>query len=423
MASSGRISSAGRRDWSGFAAEYPEKIASLTLLNAFDPRTVQPFATRLLAITGDRGAAAAAVGSAAEHLPGIEHVRLHDYNLLGWSDVAAERREEVAGAILRFLARMNSAAPLPPAALPEGEGEAAGITYRIRGAGPPLVLLPAFLTPSQWEPVLPLLAERFCTITLGGPALEAVAVLEARGQAIGYLQMVRMLVEEARLQAGEAVLEVGCGTGVLCRWLASRTAGKNRVTGADINPYLLREAAALARRDGLDSAIAFREGNAESLPFADNSLDVAMSVTVIEEADADRMIGEMVRVAKPGGRVAIIARAVDMPFLINLPLSVGLRAKVEAPGAVGQVAAQGCADASLYRRMHKAGLAHVKMLPQLAALTAMDAVTLQFIGGQLLPKMSREEAAEWEAARAQAETDGTFFIAWPHHCAVGTVRS
>ena len=58
----------------------------------------------------------------------------------------------------------------------------AGISYRIRGAGPPLVLLPMFLAPSQWEPLAPRLSERYCTITLGGAALGAVAILESRGR-------------------------------------------------------------------------------------------------------------------------------------------------------------------------------------------------------------------------------------------------
>ena len=122
------------------------------------------------------------------------------------------------------------------------------------------------------------------------------AILEARGHAIGYLQMVRTLIEEAELRPGEAVLEVGCGSGVLARWLARRTAGRNRITGVDISPYLLREAKALAQQEGLEGAIEFRDGNAGALPFSDNSFEVAMSVTVIEETDADRMLAEMVRV-------------------------------------------------------------------------------------------------------------------------------
>jgi len=55
----------------------------------------------------------------------------------------ADRAGEVVPALLRFL----DAHPVPPASLPEGEGEAGGITYRIRGSGPPLVLMPLDLAP------------------------------------------------------------------------------------------------------------------------------------------------------------------------------------------------------------------------------------------------------------------------------------
>src|SRR5207247_828792 len=109
-----------------------------------------------------------------------------------------------------------------------------------------------FLAPSQWEPLVPLLSERYCTITLEGAALGAVAILESRGRAVGYLQMVRTLLDETQLHPGESVLEVGCGTGVLDRWLAQRTRRAHCITGVDINPYLLQEAKALARREGLE---------------------------------------------------------------------------------------------------------------------------------------------------------------------------
>src|SRR5262249_20138771 len=87
------------------------------------------------------------------------------------------------------------------------------------------------------------------------------------------------LIEETELQPGERILEVGCGTGVLDRWLARRTDGKNPIVGVDINRYLLRDAAALTRKDGLEATIAFREGNAEALPFPDGSFDVSIAVT------------------------------------------------------------------------------------------------------------------------------------------------
>ena len=232
--------------------------------------------------------------------------------------------------------------------------------------------------------------------------------------------MVRTLIEVAELRLGEAVLEVGCGSGVLARWLARRTAGRNRFTGVDINPYLLREAKALARQEGLEGAIEFRDGNAEALPFADNSFEVVMSVTVIEETDADRMLAEMVRVAKPGGRVAVIARALDLASPMNLPLSASLKAKVEAPGFFGNVSPRGCADASLYRRVRQAGLTQVKILPQLTAFDGADPTVLQFLEVGRLRTLNEEEVREWQAARAEAEAAGTFFMTWPHHCAVGT---
>jgi len=322
--------------------------------------------------------------------------------------------------MLKFLAQHRPPEGVKTVPLAEEQGEIAGISYRIRGAGPPLVLLPLFLAPSQWEPLVPRLSQHYCTITLGGVELGAVANLESRGHAAGYVRMVQALTDEAQLQPGQTVLDVGCGTGVVDRWLGRRTAGQNRITGVDINRYLLQEAAALARKEGLEGAVGFREGSAEALPFPDHSFDVTMSMTVIEEVDAEQMLAEMVRVTKPGGRVAVIARAMDMPFLFNLRLDAELQAKVGAPGALGSVAGRGCADASLYRRFHQAGLTQVKMFPQLPAFDGSAPYMLQFMQNGIVGKLTQEEARQWESARAQAAAEGTFFMTWPHHCAVGT---
>jgi SAM-dependent methyltransferase len=280
------------------------------------------------------------------------------------------------------------------------------------------MLFPQRLANSQWEPILNVLSQSYCTITLGGAELGFVAVLEARGRSPGYLRAVRTLVEEAEIQPGEAVLDVGCGSGVLDRWLAGQTGGANRIIGMDINRYLLHEAAALAKRKGLEGAIEFREGNAEALPVPDNSFDVSMSVTVLEEGDADLMLAELVRVTRPGGRVAIMVRAVDIPWVVNVPLRAELKAKLEAPG--GQVEAQGCADASLYRRFHQAGLTRVKMFPQMAVFDPPLGHMGQFLQNRVLGNLSREEQEEYRVAETQAVAEGTFCYAWPHNCAVGT---
>ena len=415
---------AGRtpRDWTGLATTCPEVFSSFTLVGptGVAPHTVSSLASRLLVFNGDQGPVAERVRRVMEGVPDARLVTLRDYSILGWEDLVADRTDEIGSAMLHFLAQHTPPGGAKTVPLAEGQGEIAGIAYRMRGSGPPLVLLPLFLSPSQWEPLVPRLSQHYCTITLGGVELGAVAILESRGRAAGYVRMVKALMDETHLHPSQTVLDVGCGTGVVDRWLVRHTAGQNRIIGVDINRYLLEEAMALARKEGLEGPIEFREGSAEALPFPDNSFDVTMSMTVIEEVDAQQMLAEMVRVTKPGGRVAVIARAVDMPFLMNLRLPAELKAKVDAPGALGNVAERACADASLYQRFHQAGLTQVQMFPQLPAFDSSEPNQLQFMQGSLLAKLTQEEGQQWQSAQAQAEAEGTFFMTWPHHCAVGT---
>ena len=111
------------------------------------------------------------------------------------------------------------------------------------------------------------------------------------------------------------------------------------VTALDLNPFLLREAKALSEREGLGDAIKFEQGNAEELPFSDNTFDIVLSVTVIEECDADKAISEMVRVVRPGGRVMIKVRACDMHLFWNILVDPEIKAKAETP--IRQVANKG----------------------------------------------------------------------------------
>jgi SAM-dependent methyltransferase len=219
------------------------------------------------------------------------------------------------------------------------------------------------------------------------------------------------------LRPDEVVLEVGCGSGVLDRWLARYTKA-NRIIGVDVNRYLLREAKALAAQQGLADVIAFQEGNAEALPFPDNHVNVALSFTVLEEGNADRMLAELVRITKPGGRVAVMVRAIDIPLVVNVPLRSELKTKVQTPH--GFVGAEGCADASLYRRFHRIGLTHVRIWPQFATFEEPHTPQAQFAHGAILGALTDDETQEWHAGMAETVTDGTYFIAQPFHCAVGT---
>ena len=137
----------------------------------------------------------------------------------------------------------------------------------------------------------------------------------------------------------------------------------------------------------------------------------------MEEVDADRMLAEMIRVTRPGGRVGVMVRAEDMSSWVNIPLEAALKAKAELPR--GNVAEKGCADGGLYRRFRDAGLLALKMFPQLASFKLSEPHGKRTEAG-ILAALNPEEAAQWRAATEPAEAREFLFIARPFHCAVGT---
>jgi SAM-dependent methyltransferase len=409
-------------DWRALAASSAERIASLSLVcpTAMDANAAAAVASRLLVFHGDRGAAAERIRAQVAGIPGATFLPLREYPGLPFADVAAERGDELGPALLDSLERAERQSPAgpAPASTPEA-GEISGLSYRMQGGGPPLLLLPLALAPSQWEPLLPQLGRRFRTIVLGGPHLGFVPLLESRGQTPGYLRVVRNVLEEVAPRPGDAILDVGCGTGVVDRWLAQHTRRAHAITAVDRNRYLLREAETFARKAGLEQVVRLQEANAEALPFPASQFDVSLSFTVMDEGDAGRMLAELVRVTRPGGRVAAIVRAADAPALCTLPLRAELQAKAAQAMSAGPSLAGGCADAGLYRLFHAAGLTDVRKFPQLVVYDS-GSVVAQLYKSRILGALAPDEAAEWQAAAVEADAQGGFVLAVPHHCAIGT---
>ena len=404
-------------DVTGLAQAHPERIASMTLIcpPRLDP-SLRALGTRLLVVAGDEGRPAAMIREAVTNLPEATVIWLPGYFSPPWADAVVDRTAEIESALLNVLPKDQ---PEKTRAVDgDLQGTVAGITYRSQGTGTPLVLLPLSLASSQWDPLLPRLSTRCRTVTLGGPKLGFLAMLESRGRSAGYLNVIRQLLDTVQLRPSDVVVEVGCGSGVLDRWLARHTKRPNRIIGIDVNRYLLREATALAIQEGVADVITFQEGGAEALPLPENHVDVALSITVLEEGNADRMLAELVRVAKPGGRIAVMVRALDIPWVVNVPLRPEVKTKAQTPR--GFVEAHGCADASLYRRFHQAGLTQVRMWPQFATFEQPHTPQAQFAYGAILGAFSAEETQEWHQALAQTIADETYFIAQPFHCAVGT---
>jgi len=110
------------------------------------------------------------------------------------------------------------------------------------------------------------------------------------------------LVRISGVSPGQRVLDVACGPGFLTRAFARSGA---RATGIDATEAFLEFARAEARDEGL-STVEFRAGDAERLPFDDESFDVVACRAAFHHFPRPaRVLGEMARVCRRGGRVLV----------------------------------------------------------------------------------------------------------------------
>ncbi len=125
--------------------------------------------------------------------------------------------------------------------------------------------------------------------------------------AVSYEPGAADFIARLGLRPGERVLDVACGTGNLT--LPAARAGAV-ATGIDIAPALVAQLAARAESEGL--AVDAREGDAEALPFASASFDTVVSMFgVMFAAHPELAAEELVRVTRPGGRIALAAWTPD----------------------------------------------------------------------------------------------------------------
>ena len=396
-------------DIAGVAQSAPDRLGGVVLCvpSRLDPVPFVAVAARTILIAAELGMTATVTAAAQARLPGASRHVLAGYDAPGWADVVVDRTGEIT-------AILSTLPPLPPVSLPQATGTHAGISYSIKGEGPPLILLPFFLAPSQWEPAISVLARRFTVIVLGGRYLGGVAALEDRASGASYRALVRSVWDAMAIGTGDTVLDVGCGSGALDRLLVPRLSA-GRIVATDLNPFLLREAEVLA--ENLGDRIVFQQANAESLPFADATFDAAFTVTVLEECDADQALRELYRVVKPGGRVGVIVRSIDLPQWWNLSLPPDLKRKVEVPPQ--SVGARGVADASLYPRMRQAGFEALFCFPGLVTFDNPDGPIWRYREDHILSQLSDAETAIWHTATQSARFQKLLFMANPMHCAVG----
>jgi len=163
----------------------------------------------------------------------------------------------------------------------------------------------------------------------------------------------------ASLSAGEIVLDLGSGGGLDCFIAGPKVGPAGRAIGVDMTPEMISKArrnlATYRQRSGLDN-VEFRLGEIEHLPVADASVDAVISNCVLNlSPDKPQVWREIVRVLRPGGRVAVS----DLVLLKPLPAEV--RDMVDA--LVGCIAGAVTIDET-ERLMCASGLSDIRLTPK-----------------------------------------------------------
>ena len=134
---------------------------------------------------------------------------------------------------------------------------------------------------------------------------------------LGWRQATVELARNLGLAQGIELLDIGSGIGGPARYFAEVCDCK--VTGIDLTEEYVQTAIALTRRCGLSDKVHFRKASALTLPFAENTFDVATMIHVgMNIEDKGRLFAEVRRVLRPDGHFAVYdvmkTSAAELPY-------------------------------------------------------------------------------------------------------------
>lgn len=166
-------------------------------------------------------------------------------------------------------------------------------------------------------------------------------------------------------QPGERLLDVACGTGAVTLPAAEVVGPAGRATGLDPSPEALAVARSANRWNG-GAQIEWREGSAESLPFADGSFDVVTcQFGAMFFPDRVAAFKEMRRVLVPGGRIAVTTWGPLDKNLGNAAMAQAWREQVSPEHAAKLNPPHSLSDPAEVRRLlHEAGFTQVAVQTQ-----------------------------------------------------------
>jgi SAM-dependent methyltransferase len=206
------------------------------------------------------------------------------------------------------------------------------------------------------------------------------------------------VLDAVGVQAGETLLDVATGTGNAALEAARRGA---RVTGLDLTPELLPIARRRAAQEGLELTLV--EGDAQALPFEDDSFDRVTSVFgAMFAPDQERTAAELLRVCRPGGTVAVAAWA---PEGLNGQMFATLGKHLPPPPEGFRPPILWGAEGPVRQLFADAAEVRCALLPATDSVKAptVDAwidYTERVLGPTILAKAALDAQGGWPSARA-----------------------
>jgi arsenite methyltransferase len=228
----------------------------------------------------------------------------------------------------------------------------------------------------------------------------------------------RELVRDAlEINAGDRVLDVGCGPGFAIAELLGGVGATGSIVGVDRSPQML---AAAARRCAGHQNVALHQADATALPVDDAAFDRALSVQVIEYVpDLLAALTELRRVLRPGGRVVIW----DVDWSTVSWHSSDSARMARILQAWDEHLAHPSLPRTLAAQLRSEGFEDILMVGHAFATAALDpdsyAATVfhfvtQFVTGRR--GLTADDVAAWVAEQRQLDQRGEFFFACIQFC-------
>jgi arsenite methyltransferase len=251
--------------------------------------------------------------------------------------------------------------------------------------------------------------------------------LEATYQTPDVIAQRAATLDALALQAGERVVDVGSGPGLLAAEMAAQVGPAGRVIGLDLSDSML----ALSRQRFGDLAtgecLRFLKADAARLPFADHRFDVAVSTQVYEYVpDVPAALAELYRVLRPGGRVLILDTDWD-----SIVWAAGDQARMQR---LLEAWADRFADPHLPRslswQLQSAGFRMERREVLVLFNPEYDPNTYSVANGQIMAdfavaqgRMSREDAEAWMRDLQRLGNQGRYFFSLNRYLFLATKRS